>query len=204
MTRPRHSLTMTLAAGAIALAGIGAAPRPAQADTEDLLRFLAGAIVIAAIVNAVDDNHRPAYAGRWVLPDSCIETVRVNRRNVDVYHAGCLDRAGYTRLPQECRYDYRYEGRNRSGYVAECMYDAGYRPQHGGGVVVDPVPQTPVLPSRCEMTYRQAGQRIDGYWGSCLENAGFHDLPRYCRVVSTDGQSIYNAECLSNANYRRR
>lgn len=195
-------LTLTFAAAALAVAG--ATARPAQADTEDLLRFLAGAIVIAAIVNAVDDNHRPAYVSRWVLPDSCLETVRANRRSVEVYNARCLNRANYSNLPQECRYDYQYNGRNRSGYVADCMWDAGYRRQGHNAQPQPSVPSANFLPGHCEMTYRQSGQRINGYWGQCLSRAGLQELPRYCRVTSTDGDTIYNAECLLNANYRRR
>lgn len=199
-----RSLTLGLAAAAMVLAGAVSTARPAKADADDLLRFLAGVIVIAAIVNAVDDNHRPAHISRWVLPDSCLETVRVHRRSIDVYNARCLNRAGYSNLPQECRYDYQYNGRNRSGYVAECMWESGYRRQGGAHVPSRPNPGFSFLPGHCEMTYRQAGQRINGYWGHCLQRAGLHDLPGYCRVTSTDGDAIYNAECLHNANYRRR
>jgi hypothetical protein len=204
---PLRHLPLTFAAAALAVAG--ATARPAQADTDDLLRFLAGAIVIAAIVNAVDDNHRAPHISQWVLPDSCLETVRANRRSVEVYNARCLNRANYSNLPGECRYDYQYNGRNRSGYVAECMWDAGYRRQ-GYSAQPAPAPSRPsqhsagVLPAHCEMTYRQSGQRVTGYWGDCLNNAGYYDMPRYCQVTSTSGDAIYNAECLFNANYRRR
>lgn len=118
--------TMSLAAGAVALTGLAAASRPAQADADDLLRFLAGAIIVGAIVNAIDDNQTPRYAGRWQLPDSCLETVRVRGRNVEVYNGRCLSRAGYNDLPQYCARDFNINGRNRTGYVAECLYDAGY------------------------------------------------------------------------------
>lgn len=206
-------LTMTLAAAALVLGGAVSTARPAKADTDDLLRFLAGVIVIAAIVNAVDDNHRAPYVGRWVLPDSCLETVRANWQDIQLYNARCLDRSGYHNLPADCRYDYRYNGRNRSGYVAQCLWDAGYRRQGGGDVpTTDPYPGsgysrpnpgTGFLPAHCEMTYRQSGQRVQGYWGHCLGNAGLRDLPRYCSVTSTNGDIIYNAECLLNANFRR-
>lgn len=208
---PRR-LTMLLAGAAIALAGLGAATRPARADTEDILRFLAGVIVIAAIVNAVDDNHRPQYVSRWVLPDSCLESVRTGRRTIDVYNARCLGRAGYDNLPGHCRHDFQYQGRNRTGYVAECLYDSGYHPQgggSGGGWQGDQTGRDGTghgagrLPGQCEMTYRQSGQRIDGYWASCLNNAGLHDLPRQCRVTSTGGDHIFNAQCLLNAGYRQ-
>lgn len=198
---PRR-LTLLLAAAAIALAGVSATPRQAQASTDDILRFLAGVIIVAAIINAVDDNHRPQYISRWVLPDSCLETVRANWRTIDVYNARCLDRAGYHGLPHQCRYDYQYQGRNRSGYVAECMWDAGYRRQ-GAQPVVPPQVQGQVLPSHCAMTYRQSGVRVNGYWAGCLTNAGLHNLPRQCRVTSTAGDAIYNADCLVDAGYRR-
>ena len=203
---PRR-LTMLLAGAAIALAGLGAAIRPARADTEEILRFLAGVIVIAAIVNAVDDNHRPQYISRWVLPDSCLESVRTGHRTVDVYNARCLNRAGYDSLPGHCRYDFQYQGRNRTGYVAECLYDNGYHPQGGGSSGGwqggGSGGQLGRLPDHCEMTYRQSGRRIDGYWANCLNNAGLGNLPRQCRVTSTGGDQIYNAECLDNAGYRR-
>ncbi|GAB1377964.1 hypothetical protein [Pararhodobacter aggregans] len=131
---PRRA-TMLAAAAAVALAGVSAAPRPAQADNaEDILRFLAGAIVIGAIVNAIDDNSTPAYTGRWTLPGQCLETIRVNGRNIDSYNARCLNRAGYDNLPRNCRYEFRVNnGRTRTGYIAECLYDAGYSRYSGGG-----------------------------------------------------------------------
>ncbi|WP_461473803.1 hypothetical protein, partial [Pararhodobacter sp.] len=118
-------LTMVLAAAALALAGLAAGSRPARADTEDLLRFLAGAVIIGAIVHAIDDNHTPHYAGRWTLPDSCLETIRVDWRTIDVYNARCLNRAGYSGLPSRCRRDFRIGYGTRTGFIAECLWDAG-------------------------------------------------------------------------------
>jgi hypothetical protein len=58
------TLTLTLAAGAMALASFTAAP--ARADDQQLLTFLAGAAAIAIIANADNDNHRGYYRGnRW-------------------------------------------------------------------------------------------------------------------------------------------
>ncbi len=229
--------TLLVAALALALAGLTAGTRPARADTEDILRFLAGAIVIGAIVNAFDENRQPGYAGHRVLPDGCLETIRVNGRNIQAYNARCLGRAGYDGLPSRCRYDFRVGGgHTRTGFIAECMYEAGYRRGSGGGyyppsndlppynrpgwghpgggypgggypgVGRPPIgsPGTQWLPAHCQMTYRQSGQRIDGYWAGCLRDAGLYELPNYCRVTSTGGDAIYNAECLHNANYRRR
>ena len=124
-------LTMLVAATAIAFAGIAAGSRPARADAEDILRFLAGAVIVAAIINAVDDRHTPRYIDRWVLPDSCLETVRVNHRNILVYNARCLNRGNYHGLPNHCRRSFRVNGHTRNGFVAECMWEAGYRREGG-------------------------------------------------------------------------
>lgn len=103
---PRR-LTLALAALAVAVAGFAGSARPARADAEDILRFLAGVIVIGAIVNAIDDNQTPHYYGRWVLPNSCLETIRINGRNIQSYNARCLNRAGYDNLPWRCRYEFQ-------------------------------------------------------------------------------------------------
>ncbi|MCB1387757.1 MAG: hypothetical protein KDK12_01155 [Rhodobacteraceae bacterium] len=212
---PRR-LTMLVAALAVALAGLTAGARPARADAEDIIRFLAGAIVIGAIVNAIDDNQTPHYYGRWMLPDSCLETIRVNNRNIQSYNARCLRRAGYDNLPYNCRYEFRVGGgRTRAGYIAECLYEAGYRRQSGGyPAPYDPPfnagrpPHRPPqvdntrLPGRCEMHFRMNGDRVAGYWASCLYNAGFRNLPGFCLVTSTSGDRIYNAQCLRQAGYR--
>jgi len=217
-------LTVLLAAAAIALAGLSATTRPARADAEDLLRFLAGAVVIAAIVNAIDDNHTPRYIDRWTLPNSCLETLRVDWRTIQVYNARCLSRAGYHDLPGYCRRDFRVGGyQTRTGYVAECLWEAGYRRDTGpgwGGHPPQPEPYPPFpsrppypnrppvvvsdrLPAYCQVTYRMNGRRLEGYWGSCLRDAGLRNLPRQCRQTTTQGDAIYDAQCLYNAGYRR-
>lgn len=217
---PRR-LTLVVAAAAIALAGLGAGTRPARADAQDILRFLAGVIVIGAIINAIDDNQTPHYYGPRVLPDSCLETIRINGRNIQSYNARCLNRAGYSGLPWNCRYEFRVGGGQiRAGFVAECIYEAGYVRQGGGyqpyppfdnhprisppigGPIQPRSPYSVQLPDYCRMHYRQSGDRIQGYWANCLQDAGFYNLPNYCRVTSTDGQGIYNAQCLWQAGYR--
>lgn len=229
-TRSRR-LTMLIAAAAIAFAGFAAGSRPARADAEDILRFLAGAIIIGAIINAVDDNHTPRYIDRWVLPDSCLETVRVNHRNIEVYNARCLNRGNYHGLPNHCLRSFRVNGYTRNGYVAECLWDAGYRRENPWGQppryspprysppgylppgairpeppVLSPPPYhgaSTLLPAHCEMTYRENGQRRNGYWGSCLRDAGLRNLPDHCRLRTRSGDAVYNRGCLVNAGYRR-
>lgn len=215
-------LTVLVAASAIAFAGLAANSRPARADTNDLLRFLAGAIIIAAIVNAVDDNQTPRYIDRWTLPDSCLETMRVGYRTIEAYNARCLSRAGYQNLPNRCLRTFQINGRPRDGYVAECLWDAGYRRGNGwnrppvstyprGGVRPEPpILSAPpshlgraVLPAHCATAYWQEGQRRNGYWGSCLRTAGLRGLPDHCRLRTREGDAIYNRRCLVDAGYRR-
>ena len=214
-------LSLIGAAGAVALAGLGASARPAEADADDLFRFLAGAIVIGAIVNSIDDNHTAPYYGGRELPGSCRETIRVNGRNVDSFNQRCLNRSGYHNLPGQCRYEFRVShGRTRTGFIAECLYEAGWRvhdgprwgndrgPRHDGYGYSGRPPRVEQqgrwLPQHCSMTYRQDGRRVDGYWGSCLRDSGLRDMPGYCRVTSTSGDRIFNARCLRDAGYRGR
>lgn len=222
-------LTLIVGAAAIALAGLTATTRPAKADAEDLLRFLVGAAIVAAIVNAVDDHHTPRHIDRWVLPNSCLETARVHGRSIDVYNSRCLSRGSYNHLPSHCERNFRVNGRNRSGYVAECLWESGYRREGGHnyrpGARIEPPaytsprdryndPREPRhsppgfghdnrLPQDCEMTYRQNGQRMNGYWGTCLEHAGIRNLPRHCRLNTRGQGAVYNRQCLRDAGYRR-
>lgn len=221
-------LTLFVGAAAIALAGLAAATRPAKADAEDLLRFLAGAIIVGVIVNAIDDRHTPRYIDRWVLPNSCLESIRVNHRNIQVYNSRCLSRGGYNNLPNHCQRSFQVNGHRRNGYVAECLWESGYQRENGyfnhpGFGDHPPLyssppryypepprhlpPNTGVhnmrLPRHCAMTYRRNGHREDGYWASCLRDAGFYNLPRSCRLRTRGGDHVYDGQCLRNAGYRQ-
>lgn len=210
-------LQMLVLAGAVALAGVTATATPARSDADDLVRFLFGIAAAAVIIGAIDDRHRPRYIDRWTLPASCQETARVRRdgrwRNVAVYNARCLSRAGYSGLPRRCHIDLRVERGHRASYVAQCLYRAGYRAEGTHTrprppAVVQPSPghrphRASRLPSHCEMTYRQDGRRVAGYEGRCLYNAGFSRLPGACRVRDRAGNTYYNRQCLLNNGYRR-
>ena len=200
-------IQMMVLAGAVALAGLASSAAPARSsDADDLIRFLLGAAAVAVIIGAIDDRHSPRYIDRWVLPDSCLETARVRGRNVEVYNARCLQRAGYRNLPQRCHIELRVHRGTRGSYVARCLYNAGYRaeapayrtPRH------DPIPRArATLPQRCEMHYRERNQRVWGYDGRCLYDSSFHRLPSSCRVRDRAGNSYYNGNCLLDHGYRR-
>ncbi|WP_417601644.1 hypothetical protein, partial [Pararhodobacter oceanensis] len=202
-----------LAAVAIAFAGMAASTKPARANAEDILRFLAGAVIVGAIVNAIDDHHTPRYYGSSALPDSCMETVRVDWRNIQVYNKRCLNRGNYHGLPQRCERNFRVNGRNRRGYVAQCLWDAGFTrangwsqpPRHNNPPFVPSPPtygHSDRLPTSCLMRYRQNGRSIQGYWASCLRDSGFRNMPQNCRLRTRDGDRLFNAPCLYNAGHR--
>jgi len=198
-------LLVMAAAGALALAGLTSVATPARSDTtEDLMRLLLGIAAIAIVVHAVDDRRTPRHISRWVLPDACMETVRVRSRHVDVYNARCLERSGYRSLPQYCQVPMRTDRGERRSFLAQCLYDAGYQREQR---YVRPVPQHPHpiawLPRACEMHYRQSGVRVAGYDGLCLNRSGFYSLPRQCRVSDRQGNHYYNADCLIDSGYRR-
>ncbi|MEZ5750633.1 MAG: hypothetical protein R3D60_01265 [Paracoccaceae bacterium] len=202
-------LTSFVGASALIFAGIAASTQPARADFDgnDLFRLLAGAVVVGAIVNGINSSEQPHYISGTELPSACLQTMRVNGRNFDMYDRGCLRNAGYRNLPQFCTTQIRVGHRLVEGYVADCLYSEGYRAERRGSHR----PQweddrggrtSDRLPSRCEMTYRQGRQRVDGYWGQCLASEGLRNLPRSCRFNTTDGESVYNADCLRDAGYR--
>jgi hypothetical protein len=198
--RIMRRMTMILAAAALALAGALAAASPARAQsTDDLVRFLLGAAAIAIIVRAIDEGHRPAYAGDRVLPAACLETIRLQGRQIDLYHRGCLRRAGYRGLPGHCEVSYRTAQGRRHGYEARCMQRAGYVPQGHHGQR----PDHPVLPAACALDYWSGGQRLAGYDGWCLQRSGFRHLPRHCGRTTQGGEVLYDARCLHQAGYRR-
>ncbi|MCC6001837.1 MAG: hypothetical protein JJU19_13390 [Pararhodobacter sp.] len=204
-------LQMMLLAGAVALAGLAVTTTPARAH-DDVVRFLLGAAAIAVIIGAVDDRHRARHVGHRVLPDSCMETARVRGRNIAIYNARCLHRAGYHRLPRHCSVDLRTNRGHRAGYAADCLHQAGYRaerfshqrPRHDSGRPHrQPHRGAFVLPSHCEMHYRQRGQRVWGYDGRCLSRAGHNRLPSQCLVRDRAGNQYFNGQCMINAGYRR-
>lgn len=132
---PRR-MTALLAAAAIAFAGVAAAPTPARAQNEDLVRFLLGAAAVAVIVSAYDSRRQVRYIDRRTLPAACLETVRVNGRTVSLYNDTCLRRANYSGLPGRCEVSLRTNHGRRVGYEQSCMQRQGYRAGGGNSVVI--------------------------------------------------------------------
>ncbi len=124
---------LLVSAAAIALAGIAAPGGPARSQSADeILAFILGAAAVAVIVRSFEQDARPRHrlgAGR--LPDACLETVRLNRRHIDLYHAGCLGWYGFDRLPRRCETRIRTNVGVRRYFLAQCLYEANYRPERG-------------------------------------------------------------------------
>lgn len=193
-------LSLGMGAAAIAIAG-ALAPAPARANTEDLARFLFGAIAVALIVRGFENTERvrpdPRRAHN-ILPNDCLGTVRIRGRNVDVYDARCLQRADVRRLPQRCETTIRTGNTNRRVYTASCLHEAGFRAER---------PQAPAvrtqLPQSCETSYRvQGGRILPAYSTQCLQRAGLRNLPRSCEVNTRDGQRLMDSRCLQDAGFR--
>ena len=204
----RRALTSTLAAGAVALAGI-AAPKPAAAN-DDLIKFLLGATALAVVVHAAKKGnaqvhvHTPAPQAR-TLPAHCQETFRIKHRDVQVYNAHCLQQAQIHNLPDRCYEVVRTNHGNRGIYRGQCLTDAGWRVDRGDHHANPPRDdrRARVLPHSCEIRYRARGELHKGYDTDCLHDAGLRRLPQHCVARRSNGQ-IYNAQCLVDAGYRRR
>jgi hypothetical protein len=124
---------MALLAGAVALAGVAAPVAPAKSQsTDELLALLLGATAVALIVRAFDSEARPRQRlRRGFLPDACLERVRLHRRDIDLYHASCLDAYGIDRVPRRCATTLRTDRGQRRYFLAQCLYEANWRPQRG-------------------------------------------------------------------------
>jgi hypothetical protein len=132
--RASRRLKLIMAAGTIALAGLATSAAPARSQTSDeLIRLLLGAAAVAVVVRAIDTSSsrsRGARLPHGVLPAACMETVRMNRRHVDVYHTGCLGWYAIDRLPRRCEVQIRTDRGRRSYHVAQCLHESGWRPQY--------------------------------------------------------------------------
>ena len=208
LRRLSRRLAALLLTAALATAGMIAASAPARAQSgEDLVRFLLGAAAVAVIIRSIDSNATVRYIDRRTLPRECLETVRMRGRQVDVFHSGCLRRAGYRGLPDRCEVSFRTNRGHRTGYEARCMQRSGYSVSRGGGQRPHqgrPGDRLSVLPAQCAMTYRQSGRRHEGYWGSCLRSSGLRRLPQNCVVTRHGGDTVYSARCLRNAGFQTR
>ncbi len=148
MTPTFRTLTGTLAAGAIALAGLTATAAPANASDRDLARLLAGAVILGIIAHGVNEDRksRQAHAQppktqrppqhsrphRVQLPQACAVTTRTRHgAQQTFYTVDCLrrNRVEVRALPRHCVTDIRTRrhGPTVAAFSGACLRDAGYR-----------------------------------------------------------------------------
>jgi hypothetical protein len=125
-------LKLFVSAGAIALAGVATTAAPARAQTsDDIIRFLLGAAAVAVVVRAMEGSASVRVRmPHGVLPEACLETVRLNRRHVELYHTGCLGWYGIDRLPRRCETRIPTDRGMRTYHLAQCLHESGWRPQY--------------------------------------------------------------------------
>jgi hypothetical protein len=123
--------TAVLRALGLALAGLFAISTPASAQTtQEILAFVRGATGVATIIRpSQPEAIPPQRLGRAVIPDACRETLRLHGRNLEMYHAGCIETYGYHHLPSHCDLPVRTEAGTRRYFVAHCVFEANYRSQ---------------------------------------------------------------------------
>lgn len=204
----RRSLTSALAAGAVALTGLSAAP--AQARSDDLIKFLLGATAVAVIVHAARQGNAQVHVAPpshpRALPDHCREILHIRHREVTVFNAQCLQQAHVRHLPDHCYEVVRTNHGNRGVYRAQCLTEAGFHiaanPPRRHVEPTRPHQPARFLPQSCEIRYRTRDGLRSGYDAQCLRQSGLRNLPEQCVARRTNGQ-VFQAQCLIDAGFRR-
>ena len=138
-------LTASLAALAIAATSLVAAPAPARAGEDDVIKFILGAAALGLILNEANkrqpaaraDTHSPRHVPRHVpqparhqkaVPNSCLFDVQGRYGARPVVGERCVKRWDRrVDLPAACAFDLRPGPRERTVYGLRCLQDRGYR-----------------------------------------------------------------------------
>lgn len=137
-----------LMAGVLAVAMLAASALPSHADKrgDDLAKIIVGALVLGAVVNAIDNNKhhdqappqqhkphkpKPQPGGLPVVPSVCaIEIESSEGEPVRMYGEKCLLERGFDyRLP-DCAHDVKVYGQKDRIYSAKCLREAGFKLGH--------------------------------------------------------------------------
>jgi hypothetical protein len=135
-------LTAGLAALAIAATALVAAPAPARAGNDDVLKFLLGAAAIGLILNEANKRQQPVARAATVaprhsprppsrlkaVPASCLFDIEGRYGPRPVVGERCVRRwDARADLPAACAFDLRPGPRERTVYGLRCLRDRGYR-----------------------------------------------------------------------------
>jgi len=152
--KPFRTLIAPVVIAALAVTGVTAVE--ARAENNDLAKLLIGAVVVGAVVNAIDNNNkatvsqasdRSGYAGRVVegsdrygrdhgrqdyrraLNSECLATYRSRHGDRQLYDGWCLMRSNVKlhELPKSCAVRVVVRGgKNRVAYDPRCLTREGY------------------------------------------------------------------------------
>lgn len=116
---------------AIAFATTGLATAPAQADdANNIVRFLVGAAVIGAIVNAANQNNRRTYARSDEFEPEYRQRYRQNYRTVPVQRQHIVKRRG--NKPNTCLFQRWTQRGWKTFYGRRCMTRLGWNRDNRG------------------------------------------------------------------------
>ncbi|WP_299193622.1 hypothetical protein [uncultured Litoreibacter sp.] len=132
----------------LAATSLTATTAPAQAD-EDVLKVIAGLVVLGAIANQVKQNkqsrqtvtrtydsfgngprkhqHRSPVRQYKVAPQRCIRETWTHRGQREVYGARCMQRHANAQLPQKCLRQNKTNSGPRYFYAKRCLRNQGWR-----------------------------------------------------------------------------
>lgn len=118
-----------LTGGALVLALVLGLAMPAKADKkDDLIKGLAAALVVGAILNELDQKAEAKPVRQPKVPAVCAITIHGDERSVTLYPERCLRREGFDeRLPKSCANSATIYGRDDRVYSASCLRSAGFR-----------------------------------------------------------------------------
>jgi hypothetical protein len=135
-------LITVLAAAAIGLTGLNAAPTAARADNDKTaLVLLLGLGAAGLLLHEADRKKRkreqqaqtpqPDPVQYRAIPGECVYDITTSVGTKAVVSKNCLTEFGVSRLPAECAFDVQSSSGVRTVYGPRCLQDFGY--QIGGG-----------------------------------------------------------------------
>lgn len=126
-----HGLT------ALIITALLATSTPAQADqrSDDIAKGIVGIIALGAIVNAINNQNRPAPAPapkpipvkRPLVPAQCAIEFDSDQGPAVVYSRNCLRDVGFNNALPDCGRSVRIWGERDRVYSANCLRRAGFQ-----------------------------------------------------------------------------
>lgn len=129
--------TMRRGLTALTITAMVATSAPALADqrSDDIAKGIIGIIALGAIVNAINNQNRPAPAPapkpvpvkKPLVPAECAIEFDSDQGPAVVYSRNCLLDVGFTHALPDCGRSVRIWGERDRVYSAHCLRRAGFR-----------------------------------------------------------------------------